>query len=219
MLFCPKKQRPPDLLICCSILSVAVVCLVTTACSDPDQGAPRADHQGHLRPEHRPPERAHLRREQERPHRYLDRHGRHPAAPRPHRSQRRRQARSLGVLRRARPAREGRVLEIGRREAGCVGVCRAGRQARADRDLVGERRDEDRPLGTLRAEGACRRPKTSACLLAADEDTDHDGTRDKWETYEGGALKTAAFDEDPRRPARSAADLRRGDVDADREPA
>ena len=31
---------------------------------------------------------------------------------------------------------------------------------------------------------------------AADEDTNHDGKRDKWETYEAGALKTAAFDED-----------------------
>jgi hypothetical protein len=32
-------------------------------------------------------------------------------------------------------------------------------------------------------------------LIAADEDTNADGKADKWETYEGGSLKTAAFDE------------------------
>ena len=32
-------------------------------------------------------------------------------------------------------------------------------------------------------------------LLRADEDTDGDGRADKWETYEGGAVRTAAFDE------------------------
>ena len=38
-------------------------------------------------------------------------------------------------------------------------------------------------------------PEVVGALLAADEDTNHDGKRDKWETYEAGALKTAAFDE------------------------
>ena len=32
-------------------------------------------------------------------------------------------------------------------------------------------------------------------LVAADEDTDHDGRADKWETFAAGALATAAFDE------------------------
>ena len=32
-------------------------------------------------------------------------------------------------------------------------------------------------------------------LVAADEDTDHDGRADKWETFVNGALATAAFDE------------------------
>jgi len=35
-------------------------------------------------------------------------------------------------------------------------------------------------------------------LTRAEEDTDHDGAIDKWETYEGGRLATVAFDE-PRR--------------------
>src|SRR5436189_12876 len=32
-------------------------------------------------------------------------------------------------------------------------------------------------------------------LVRAEEDTNGDGRPDKWETYGGGALKTAAFDE------------------------
>jgi hypothetical protein len=39
-------------------------------------------------------------------------------------------------------------------------------------------------------------PEGVGALLAADEDTNHDGKPDKWETYEHGTLKTAAFDED-----------------------
>ena len=33
-------------------------------------------------------------------------------------------------------------------------------------------------------------------LVRAEEDTDGDGRPDKWETYEGGAIQTVAFDED-----------------------
>jgi hypothetical protein len=39
--------------------------------------------------------------------------------------------------------------------------------------------------------------------MRAEEDTDHDGTIDKWETYDGGRLATVAFDEMHRgRPTR-----------------
>jgi hypothetical protein len=38
-------------------------------------------------------------------------------------------------------------------------------------------------------------PDTMGGLLEADEDTNADGKPDKWETYQGGALKTAVFDE------------------------
>jgi hypothetical protein len=33
-------------------------------------------------------------------------------------------------------------------------------------------------------------------VTAAEEDTNHDGAPDKWEAYEAGLVKTAAFDED-----------------------
>jgi hypothetical protein len=38
-------------------------------------------------------------------------------------------------------------------------------------------------------------PNGMGALLEADEDTNGDGKPDKWETYERGVLKTAAFDE------------------------
>lgn len=37
--------------------------------------------------------------------------------------------------------------------------------------------------------------ESMGALLEADEDTNADGKPDKWETYEAGAVKTAAFDE------------------------
>ena len=190
---------------------------VAGACSDPDQRSSQADHQGHLRPEHRPAQRAHLRRQQERPHRHLDRHGRHPAAPRPHRSQRGRQARSLGVLRREGPAREGRLLPSGRREARCVGVC--GPDGKVVRIEISSAKDETKIDRWERYEPKGASPEGVGALLAADEDTNHDGKRDKWETYDGGRAEDGGLRRGSRRPARSAADLCRRDVDADREPA
>ena len=74
-----------------------------------------------------------------------------------------------------------------------MGVCRAGRQGRAHRDLVG--RKTRTKIDRWERYDPGRRPGGVGALLAADEDTNGDGKRDKWETYEGGALKTAAFDE------------------------
>lgn len=39
-------------------------------------------------------------------------------------------------------------------------------------------------------------PEGAGTLLRAEEDTNADGKPDKWEVYENGAVKTAAFDED-----------------------
>jgi antitoxin component YwqK of YwqJK toxin-antitoxin module len=39
------------------------------------------------------------------------------------------------------------------------------------------------------------RYRPGGVLLEADEDTDHDGRADKWETYDNGTVKTVAFDE------------------------
>jgi hypothetical protein len=39
-------------------------------------------------------------------------------------------------------------------------------------------------------------PDGHGALVRAEEDTNHDGRPDKWETYERGILKTVAFDED-----------------------
>ena len=38
--------------------------------------------------------------------------------------------------------------------------------------------------------------ESSGALVAAEEDTNRDGKADKWETYENGAVKSTAFDED-----------------------
>ena len=87
-------------------------------------------------------------------------------------------------------AREGRPVAQQRRQAGRVGVFRTGRHGRARRDLVDQRREEDRPLGVLRLHGG-----RYGMARRARQDTNGDGQPDKWETYENGALKTAAFDE------------------------
>lgn len=39
-------------------------------------------------------------------------------------------------------------------------------------------------------------PDNAGVLVRAEEDTNADGRPDKWETYENGAVQTAAFDED-----------------------
>ena len=44
-------------------------------------------------------------------------------------------------------------------------------------------------------ESAALNADAAGTLLRADEDTNGDGRVDKWETYERGAVKTAAFDE------------------------
>jgi hypothetical protein len=46
-------------------------------------------------------------------------------------------------------------------------------------------------------------PDGRGALVRAEEDTNHDGRPDKWETYEHGILKTVAFDENGKgRPTR-----------------
>jgi len=62
----------------------------------------------------------------------------------------------------------------------------ADRHDRPRRDLLDGRREGDRSLGVLHGEpGSC----------ASNRNTTGDGRVDMWETYEAGALKTAAYDE------------------------
>ncbi len=72
----------------------------------------------------------------------------------------------------------------------------AGQDGRIVRIEISSAKDETKVDRWERYEPKGAGPEDVGALLAADEDTNHDGQRDKWETYEGGALKTAAFDED-----------------------
>jgi len=71
----------------------------------------------------------------------------------------------------------------------------AGQDGKVVRIEISSVKDETKIDRWERYEPRGDSPEGVGALLAADEDTNHDGTRDKWETYEGGALKTAAFDE------------------------
>jgi hypothetical protein len=68
----------------------------------------------------------------------------------------------------------------------------AGRIARIE---VSSRHDETKIDRWERYDPAAAPADGPGLPVAVDEDTDGDGTPDKWETYEGGALRTAAFDE------------------------
>jgi len=71
----------------------------------------------------------------------------------------------------------------------------AGQDGKVVRIEISSVKDETKIDRWERYEPRGDSPEGVGALLAADEDTNHDGKRDKWETYEGGALKTAAFDE------------------------
>ena len=72
----------------------------------------------------------------------------------------------------------------------------AGQDGKVVRIEISSVKDETKIDRWERYEPRGDSPEGVGALLAADEDTNHDGKRDKWETYEGGTLKTAAFDED-----------------------
>ena len=72
----------------------------------------------------------------------------------------------------------------------------AGPDGKVVRIEISSAKDETKIDRWERYEPKGDSPEGVGALLAADEDTNHDGKRDKWETYQGGALKTAAFDED-----------------------
>jgi hypothetical protein len=71
----------------------------------------------------------------------------------------------------------------------------SGADGKVVRVEVSSAKDESRIDRWERYEAAAGNADGLGALIAADEDTNGDGKADKWETYEGGALKTAAFDE------------------------
>ena len=92
-------------------------------------------------------------------------------------------------------ADEGRLLAKGRRAARRLGLLDARRPRRPDRRLVGRRRRAHRSVGGLRGFRSAWSRRRSRPLVSVEEDTNHDGRRDKWEQYENGAVRTAEFDE------------------------
>jgi hypothetical protein len=71
----------------------------------------------------------------------------------------------------------------------------AGADGKIVRIEISSVKDETKVDRWERYEPKGTAPDAVGALLAADEDTDHDGKPDKWETYKDGALETAAFDE------------------------
>jgi hypothetical protein len=72
----------------------------------------------------------------------------------------------------------------------------SGPDGKVVRIEISSTKDEKRIDRWERYEPKGAGPEGVGALLEADEDTNSDGRPDKWETYEGGALKTASFDED-----------------------
>ena len=165
MLFCPKKQRPPQFLISCSISAAAVVCLAATACSDPDQArleqttkATYDQSTGRLK------ELTYDANKNGRIDTWTDMDGTRPLRARIDRNE-------DGKLDRWEYYDgKGQLAKVGfsRSDDGKPDAWAfAGPDGKVvqHRDLVGERRDEDRSLGTLRTEGSRpgRRGRAARC--------------------------------------------------------
>ena len=194
MLFCLKNQRPPDLLISCSILSVAVVCMVTTACSDPDRERLKQTTKATYDPSTgRLKELTYDANKNGRIDTWTDMDGTRPLRARIDRNE-------DGKLDRWEYYDgQGQLAKVGfsRSDDGKPDAWAfAGPDGKVVRIEISSAKDETKIDRWERYEPKGAGPEDVGALLAADEDTNHDGTRDKWETYEGGALKTAAFDED-----------------------
>ena len=206
-----RNLRSPDLLF---DLSVAVACIVTSSCSDPDRDrlkqttkATYDQSTGRLK------ELTYDANKNGRIDTWTDMDGTRPLRARIDRNE-------DGKLDRWESYDEkGQLAKVGfsRTDDGKPDAWAfAGRTARSCGSRSRRRKTRRRSTaGNATSRGAG--PEGVGALLAADEDTDHDGKRDKWETYEGGRAEDGGLRRGSRRPARSPADVRRRDVDADRE--
>jgi hypothetical protein len=71
----------------------------------------------------------------------------------------------------------------------------SGADGKVVRVEISSSKDEKKIDRWERYEPKSAAPNGMGALLEAEEDTNGDSKPDKWETYEGGAMKTAAFDE------------------------
>ena len=166
-------------------LLLLIPVLLLSACSNAEHRRLVDDDARHLRSGYRQAARADLRREQERAHRYLDAVGRRDAAVDPPGPERGWPCRPLGgtTTRRDLSSRSGSLeTTTGLSTGGPL----PGRAARSS---------ESRSPADATARSNRWERYDSTGLIAAEEDTDHDGAPDKWETYARGALLTAGFDE------------------------
>jgi len=194
MLFCRPKRQSPDLLTSCSIVSVAVACMVTTSCSDPDRDrlkqttkATYDQSTGRLK------ELTYDANKNGRIDTWTDMDGTRPLRARVDRNE------DGKIDRWEYYDEKGQLTRVGfsRSDDGKPDAWAfAGPDGKIVRIEISSAKDEAKIDRWERYEPKGAGPEDVGALLAADEDTDHDGRRDKWETYEGGALKTAAFDED-----------------------
>jgi hypothetical protein len=188
------RRESPDLLTSCWFSAVAVACIVAGSCSDPDRDrlkqttkATYDQSTGRLK------ELTYDANKNGRIDTWTDMDGTRPLRARIDRNE-------DGRLDRWEYYDEkGQLAKVGfsRSDDGTPDAWAfAGQDGKVVRIEISSVKDEAKIDRWERYEPRGDSPEGVGALLAADEDTNHDGRRDKWETYEGGALKTAAFDED-----------------------
>ena len=194
MLLLSEKQRPPQFLIACSISAAAVVCLAAAACSDADKArleqttkATYDQSTGRLK------ELTYDANKNGRIDTWTDMDGTRPLRARIDRNE-------DGKLDRWEYYDEkGQLAKVGfsRSDDGKPDAWAfAGPDGKVVKIEISSAKDGTKIDRWEHYEPKGAGPEDLGALLAADEDTNHDGKPDKWETYDGAVLKTAAFDED-----------------------
>lgn len=192
-LFFRKKRLPPDVLISCWLSLVAVAGMLFTACSDPDKERLKQTTKASYDPSTgRLKELTYDANKNGRIDTWTDMDGTRPLRARIDRNE-------DGKLDRWEYYDDkGQLSKVGfsRSDDGKPDAWAfAGPDGKVVRIEISSVKDETKIDRWERYEPKGDSPEVVGALLAADEDTNHDGKRDKWETYEAGALKTAAFDE------------------------
>jgi hypothetical protein len=188
------KHQTPDFQIACAICSVAVVCLMTAACSDPDKARLRQTTKAtYDQSTGRLKELTYDANKNGRIDTWTDMDGTRPLRARIDRNE-------DGKLDRWEYYDEkGQLAKVGfsRSDDGKPDAWAfAGPDGKVVRVEISSANDETKIDRWERYEAKGAALEDVGPLLAADEDTNRDGQPDKWQTYQGGALTTAAFDED-----------------------
>jgi hypothetical protein len=184
----------PYLLSSCFIAGVAVACIVSTGCSDPDRErlkqttkATYDQSTGRLK------ELTYDANKNGRIDTWTDMDGTRPLRARIDRNE-------DGKLDRWEYYDDkGQLVKVGfsRSDDGKPDAWAfSGPDGKVVRIEISSSKDENKIDRWERYEPKGAGPEGVGALLEADEDTNGDGKPDKWETYEAGALKTASFDED-----------------------